>query len=584
MTEHLPDKISQTRLITLPHTFHHNRTNTFNQTQAVKLKMKEVIRDLLREKEVSYQKPLNTSKQNIGHTSYRCDSALKLGHSRVGTSMATQRNPNDSSVDGSTSISISKSRIVKLKKGKRNISHVVRYNLLRNCAKELKTVGVENVNKMIYNIPTHIVAIFKDHLIYDDANEFLHRYYLKEEAKIRLQKIAEYYLNKDKILPSSATWNLQKVLLKGKERKEKILRIKCADDINKNAAGSTFFNSKFMNSLAKEDLQNSKSQLPVDSVALSISSPQSILSSANKSSTKFLDLLDKLNDSFENSNKQKESSMFQAQKNNAPNPKCKNHTYIRNVLNLYVSENKRSHVPPPPTVNVEAYRNNFYNKGIPIQPPIHSATVESDMNKAAVKKCQTNQNEEFLPAHPKITKKRSKTALGSMRIDNSKIDASENQNLISKFNIGRNMKRIQSVRSAFNITKHGNINKSVGRNIINKTYKENSRSVPRIKVNVTSGNNTTATIIMHNCKVAVNSYLSSHTRVPSMYASGTGPSLGNMKSGKALKKIVCQTQRKPRSESVENSSKRQKINTERNLKQRPKMKIADFTMKSSYKI
>ena len=42
--------------------------------------------------------------------------------------------------------------------------------------------NVKIVNDIIYNEPTHIVAVFKDYLIYDDLSEFLKRSYKQDES------------------------------------------------------------------------------------------------------------------------------------------------------------------------------------------------------------------------------------------------------------------------------------------------------------------------------------------------------------------------------------------------------------------
>lgn len=43
--------------------------------------------------------------------------------------------------------------------------------------------NVKIINDIIYNEPTHTVAIFKDYLIYDDLSEFMKRYYDESEAQ-----------------------------------------------------------------------------------------------------------------------------------------------------------------------------------------------------------------------------------------------------------------------------------------------------------------------------------------------------------------------------------------------------------------
>jgi hypothetical protein len=42
--------------------------------------------------------------------------------------------------------------------------------------------NIKVINDIIYNEPAHIVAVFKDYLIFDDLSEFMKRYYNKEEG------------------------------------------------------------------------------------------------------------------------------------------------------------------------------------------------------------------------------------------------------------------------------------------------------------------------------------------------------------------------------------------------------------------
>lgn len=43
------------------------------------------------------------------------------------------------------------------------------------------------------DIKTHLVAIFKDHLIYDDIYEFMSEYYKKKDSAEILFRHAEFY-------------------------------------------------------------------------------------------------------------------------------------------------------------------------------------------------------------------------------------------------------------------------------------------------------------------------------------------------------------------------------------------------------
>ena len=58
------------------------------------------------------------------------------------------------------------------------------------------------VDNIIFNEKSHIVSIFKDLLINYDFNDFLKRYYTKDESAVRLPKYFEYYNLYSKIFPN----------------------------------------------------------------------------------------------------------------------------------------------------------------------------------------------------------------------------------------------------------------------------------------------------------------------------------------------------------------------------------------------
>jgi len=70
-----------------------------------------------------------------------------------------------------------------------------------NCHVEFENLKV--VNDLIYNETSHIVSIFKDYLIMDDINEFLKRFYLREqESSVRLPKLCEFYQKYSQVFPN----------------------------------------------------------------------------------------------------------------------------------------------------------------------------------------------------------------------------------------------------------------------------------------------------------------------------------------------------------------------------------------------
>ncbi len=143
---------------------------------------------------------------------------------------------------------------------------VIRLNLLRRCRKVRTEAEVEDITRIMYNDRAHIVAVFKDFLIYDDIKELLRAYLPKTEAVRELRKISTK-LRAEKFVPCDIALEEQLILKKGKERKEKVRRIK--GDRPAEEDGSTFFRTAFLNSLAKEDLSNSLSRLPANSLECS---------------------------------------------------------------------------------------------------------------------------------------------------------------------------------------------------------------------------------------------------------------------------------------------------------------------------
>ena len=47
---------------------------------------------------------------------------------------------------------------------------------------------IKIINDIIFNEETHNVAVFKEYLIYEEMNEFLKRFYFKEEIKLKMPK------------------------------------------------------------------------------------------------------------------------------------------------------------------------------------------------------------------------------------------------------------------------------------------------------------------------------------------------------------------------------------------------------------
>ena len=73
------------------------------------------------------------------------------------------------------------------------------------------------INDIVYNEPTHIVAVFKDFLIYDDITEFMKRFYSEEESHPRVIKVCDFYAQYSEVFPNYVTLPEQKMMFKNIE-------------------------------------------------------------------------------------------------------------------------------------------------------------------------------------------------------------------------------------------------------------------------------------------------------------------------------------------------------------------------------
>ena len=274
---------------------HHIRARTLNMNYNSKSKVNDIIRDLMNAENLDCFR----SKSNC-----RCDYEIKYSYEKPSTHIHFSMGNSSTSASGS--------------KGCEPIhtTKIIRYNLLKEYSKSIQYSNVENMEKILHNYSNHLVAMFKEYLIYDDINEFLHKYYNPSEAKPYLKKIFEYYSKMNTPMPSCAALNEKKALLKNGRKKERIRELK-ENESNDSKRGniSNLFCSKFMASLVNNDLQESQSYLPADSMLDNVNGEKGIL-----------DLLDKLteivsakNADIEKTNKEKKSCIL-AKKMDAKNP------------------------------------------------------------------------------------------------------------------------------------------------------------------------------------------------------------------------------------------------------------------------
>lgn len=119
-------------------------------------------------------------------------------------------------------------------------------------------VNKKIVNDIIYNEKAHVVAQFKDHLIFDDTNEFLRRFYRVNECFKKLPGIYEFYESFSKIFANYIILPESKYMYKNIQRKQKMidnLQKFQSDRDNNNHENDKIFNTEIYNSIMNQTTQ-----------------------------------------------------------------------------------------------------------------------------------------------------------------------------------------------------------------------------------------------------------------------------------------------------------------------------------------
>ena len=76
---------------------------------------------------------------------------------------------------------------------------------------------------LMENANTHLVSVFKDHLLYDDTTEFFKEYYKKKNIYEKLKLIFEYYESSSYLFPNYTALNEGKYIYKNIIKKQKLI-------------------------------------------------------------------------------------------------------------------------------------------------------------------------------------------------------------------------------------------------------------------------------------------------------------------------------------------------------------------------
>ena len=116
------------------------------------------------------------------------------------------------------------------------------------------------INTILSNSKCHIVALFKDHLLYDENAEFIKRYYKQNEITTKLFKIFNYYSKNSITYPNYSSLVESKYLYYNIIKKQMIMKkisnerkkLKKLKKINENKYEDTFFSNTIYNDILNE--------------------------------------------------------------------------------------------------------------------------------------------------------------------------------------------------------------------------------------------------------------------------------------------------------------------------------------------
>ena len=126
--------------------------------------------------------------------------------------------------------------------------NIIIYNNLKKYNASINKYNKYIINAIIFDHRIHIVAVFKNYLLWDETSEFLKRYYKKKDNKARLPKIAEYYQKYTLFTPNYFGYEglVVIIMVKYMKRKKKYLKyLEDKEDEDNNSKNKKNINKDF---------------------------------------------------------------------------------------------------------------------------------------------------------------------------------------------------------------------------------------------------------------------------------------------------------------------------------------------------
>ena len=121
--------------------------------------------------------------------------------------------------------------------------------------------NVHIINDLIFNQETHLVILFREYCLLENTNEYLRRFYFKEEAHHKMPKILYFYEKFSKIYPNYTSLPESKYMYKNIKRKQKMIdkiqnqdRQYCNNTEQKKSSYSSIFKTNIINSIYNQSI------------------------------------------------------------------------------------------------------------------------------------------------------------------------------------------------------------------------------------------------------------------------------------------------------------------------------------------
>ena len=343
-----------------------------------------------------------------------------------------------------------------------NYKEKIIHNNLKKYNISTKTFNKYIINDIIFDHRNHIVAVFKNYLLWDESSEFLKRYYKKKDIFGRLPKISEYYEQYTLFSPNYLANEglLIIIMIKWIKKKKKYMQyLEEKEEAEKNKKVKKNLNQNFEPLISEEILSLTKNR------------SKSFFSSCVDLSKNTLELTTFDNDFDYNKRKKSENKIYKEQNNN----EFDNEEFKNSVSFTEIIDDLSSHF------SVLINKNNNYKDYKIKEKPIKNCETKkiiskNDINiKNNTKKSNTKQiKQKCLTKKPSLNKqqmlmKKEKEILPTKIKEIHKINKVQKKTNTKKSVLSKDKNKIEKIKEKVNDNKD------------NKKIQPNSKDVKRFQ-------------------------------------------------------------------------------------------------------